>query len=290
MSITLRQLRSVDALARHGHFGRAAEATSISQPALSVQIRDLEAHLGAPLFERGPRGATLTAFGASVAERARAVLRGVDEIAEMGRAEAGMHRLRLGAIPTIAPYLVPRAIRSLRARWPDLDIELRETMTRTLIADLAAGSIDAAIVALPVSEPSLEEVPLFEEPFVLVRPEGEDGPAPAPAELARMRLLLLEEGHCFRDQALSVCSVGPGRARPGLDGTTLATLVQMVAAGLGVTLIPRMAVEVETRGAAVTLTELAPPGPSRRVGMIWRRRTPLAGYLREVAEAIRAAA
>ena len=277
--ITLVQLRALDAVARHGHFGRAAEVLAISQPALSVQIRGLEARLGAPLFERGPRGATLMPLGASVLERARAVLRGVDEIGEIARAAAGglSGRLRLGVIPTVAPYLLPDALGAIRARWPGLEVSVRETMTHGLVEALLGGSLDAALVALPVSEPALEEVPLFEERFVLVRPKGEPEMAGVPVD----RLLLLEEGHCFRDQALAVCGVGRSA---GLDAASLGTLVQMVGAGLGVTLIPQMAVGVETRAAPVAVSAL--PGVGRTVGMVWRRATPLGDALREVAEVV----
>ena len=281
--ITLVQLRAVDAVARHGHFGRAAEASAISQPALSVQVRDLETSLGAPLFERGPRGAALTPLGAAVLQRARGVLRGVDEIGEIARAASGglSGRLRLGVIPTIAPYLLPAALAAIRARWRDLEVAVRETTTAGLIEALGRGEIDAAVLALPVSEPGLEEAPLLDEPFVLVRPEGEPEPLGVPVD----RLLLLEEGHCLRDQALAVC--GMGRSS-GLDAAGLGTLVQMVGAGLGVTLIPRMAVGVETRAAPVAVSAL--PGVGRTVGMVWRRATPLGDALREVAGVVGEAA
>lgn len=291
-SLTLKQLRYVAALARHGHFGRAAEACAVTQPALSMQIGDLEAALGTSLFERGPRRVRLTGFGEAVAARAGDILRAVDELAELARAARGRltGRLRLGVIPTVAPYLLPALLADLARAAPGLELNLRETLTPRLIAELAEGRLDAAIVALPVSEPALAEVALFTEAFVLLRPVADARrPVPGPEALRQMRLLLLEEGHCFRDQALSFCKL---RAAPRdlLDASTLATLVQMVAAGIGVTLIPEMAVAVETRSAAVAVARFAAPEPSRTVGMVWRRTTPLAEGLTAIAEVVRQSA
>src|SRR5919107_1184785 len=219
---TLRQLRYFDALARHRHFGRAAEACSISQPALSMQIKELEDVLGGVLLERSSR-------------------------------ETLAGRLRIGVIPTIAPYLLPQVIENLARLHPELDIHVRETMTPKLIKEVVEGRLDTAIVALPVSEPSLTEVVCFSENFLLVRPGEDEGtPVPSHETLREMRLLLLEEGHCFRDQALSFCNM-LSPPREVLDASSLSTLVQMVGAGIGVTLIPEMAVTVETRSAAVSV-------------------------------------
>jgi len=289
----LRQLRYFEALARHGHFGRAAEACSISQPALSVQIRDLEATIGQVLFERSARQVRLTRFGEDFAIRVRDVLRSVDELSEMARvAGSGLSgSLRLGIIPTIAPYLLPRVIEALTAAYPDLDLHVRETITPRLLEELGEGRLDAAIVALPVSEPSVTEVPLFDESLLLVRPASEeDAPVPRPDALQDMRLLLLEEGHCFRDQALSFCHLAQSGRGEGLDGSSLSTLVQMVSAGLGVTLIPEMAVPVETRSANVSLAHFPAPEPGRTVGMIWRKSSPLAADLLGLSEVVGAAA
>ncbi len=294
INITLRQLRYVEALARHRHFGHAAEASAISQPALSMQIRELEDALGVALFERRPRSVRLTDFGAEFVQRARRVLLAVDELPDLARAEAARQsgrlsgRLRIGIIPTVAPYLLPRIMAELMQRHPALDIHVRETLTARLLVELAEGRLDTAIVALPVSEPGLTEVALFSEEFVLVRPMAEaDQPVPDRHRLREMRLLLLEEGHCFRDQALSFCNRPSAAAREVLDGSSLSTLVQMVGAGIGVTLIPEMAVGVETRSAPVAVARLADPRPERTIGMVWRRTTPLAPQLGQIADVVR---
>ena len=292
-NLTIKQLRYFEALARHGHFGRAAEACAISQPALSVQIRELEDTLGTVLFERGARQVRLTGFGEEIALRVRTILRSVDELGDLARAsrDGMVGRLRLGVIPTIAPYLLPRILRNLTGAHSALDVHVRETLTPGLIRELSDGRLDAAIVALPVSEPSLTEVALFSENLVLARPACDAGrPAPSRDQLRDMRLLLLEEGHCFRDQALSFCNIQPALPREGLDGSSLTTLVQMVGAGIGVTLIPEMAVPVETRSADVSVVALPEPQPSRTVGMVWRKSSPLGDQLQEVAEIVRQSA
>lgn len=292
-SLTLRQLRYVEALARTGHFGRAAEASAVSQPALSMQIRELEASLGTELFDRGARRVRLTSFGEAFADRVRDILRSVDELGDLARAAGDRlsGRLRLGVIPTVAPYLLPTLIGALARQYPGLDLHVRETVTPRLIAELGEGRLDAAIVALPVSEPSLTEVALFSETFVLVRPAEDAGkPVPGPERLRELRLLLLEEGHCFRDQALSFCHLHAAPPRELLDGSSLSTLVQMVGAGIGVTLIPEMALPVETRSAAVSVARFADPQPQRRIGMIWRNTSPLARQLDTIAETVRTAA
>ncbi len=285
-ALTLKHLRYFEALARHGHFGRAADVCAISQPALSVQIKQLETILGSVLFERSPRHVRLTAFGEAFAPRARATLQSVEDLADLARgAQDGFSgRLRLGIIPTIAPYLLPRMIGDLTSAHPGLDIHIRETVTPRLIAEVTEGHLDAAIVALPLSEPGLTEIALFTEALVLIRPEGDaNDPVPTPAALRDMRVLLLEEGHCFRDQALSFCGIRSAGPRAGLDGTSLSTLVQMVGAGIGVTLVPEMAVAVETRSAAVSVARFHPVEPTRTVGMIWRRSNPLAPHLMQIA-------
>jgi LysR family hydrogen peroxide-inducible transcriptional activator len=290
INLTFKQLRYVEALARHGHFGRAAETCAISQPALSMQIRELEDALGTDLFERGARQVRLTNFGEEFALRAREILRSVDELTDLARASQDrlVGRLRIGVIPTIAPYLLPTIIGNLTQMNASLEIHVRETVTPKLLQELAEGRLDTAIVALPVSEPSLTEVALFAEDFVLVRP-GEDAakPVPGPEMLREMRLLLLEEGHCFRDQALSFCNMQTSLPREVLAGSSLTTLVQMVGAGIGVTLIPEMAVAVETQSAAVSIARFGGTQPSRTIGMVWRKTSPLAKQLMQIADVVR---
>ncbi len=292
-NLTLKHFRYFEALARHGHFGRAAETCAISQPALSMQIREMEGALGSPLFERGTRAARLTDIGIALAPRIRDILRSVDELGDHARAATDRFsgRLRIGVIPTVAPYLLPAIIGDLTRLNAELDIHVRETLTPRLLAELAAGRIDTAIVALPVSEPSLIEVALFSEEFVLVRPAADAGrPVPNRDMLREMRLLLLEEGHCFREQALSFCRMTAAQPREIMDGSALSTLVQMVGAGIGVTLIPEMAVAVETRSAPVSVARFAHPRPARTVGMVWRRTSPLGPRLRQLSDIVWATA
>lgn len=292
-NLTLKQLRYFEALARHGHFGRAADACAISQPALSMQIKELEETLGTDLFERGARQVRLTSFGEAFALRVREILRSVDELADLARAsqDRPAGRLRIGVIPTVAPYLLPTIIGALTSNYDGLDIHVRESLTSKLVHELAEGRLDTAIVALPVSEPALTEVALFTEHFVLVRPGEDEGkPVPDREALREMRLLLLEEGHCFRDQALSFCNMHSALPRELLDGSSLSTLVQMVGAGIGVTLIPEMAVPVETRSASVCVSRFGRPQPSRTIGMIWRRTNPLAKQLLQISDVVRRAA
>ncbi len=288
--LTMKHLRYFAALARHRHFGHAAAACSISQPALSVQMKELEALVGAPLIERKARSIRLTRLGEALAERAGDILRQVDAIEDLARSAQDLMagRLRIGVIPTIAPYLLPALIQDLSARFPGLDIRPREALTQTLIDEVLDVRLDVAVVALPVSEPGLHEEALFEEDFVLVRPQADADKRVPPAErLREMRLLLLEEGHCFRDQALSYCNIGQATPRDLMEGSTLATLVQMVGVGIGVTLIPEMAVASETASAQVAVARLPAPRPSRRIGMVWRQNSPLAPYLAQMAQSVR---
>lgn len=289
-NVTLKQLRYFDALSRHRHFGRAAEACSISQPALSVQIRELENEIGTKLFERAARQVNLTGVGQQFAERVSDILKSVDELTDLARASKGQlaGRLRLGVIPTIAPYLLPSVIREITRRYHGLDLHIRETLTSKLIDDLSDGRIDAAIVALPISEPAFVEIELFTEEFVLVRHVSDaNDPIPNAESLRDMRLLLLEEGHCFRDQAVSFCNLPTPLSRDGLDASSLSTLVQMVGSGIGVTLIPEMAVAVETRSARVAVSRFDRHKPFRTVGMIWRKSNPLSNQLLELSAAVR---
>ena len=293
IQVTLRQLRYFDAIARHSHFGRAAAACAISQPALSMQIKELEEALGAVLVERGTRQARLTSFGEEAARRVRDILRSVDELGDVARASRDRlsGRLRIGMIPTIAPYLLPAVIADLSRTHPELDIHVREALTSRLIDELTEGRLDTAILAVPVSEPALAEIPLFTESFLLVRPAADAAlPVPGKEALREMKLLLLEEGHCFRDQALAFCDMEGAPPREMMDASSLATLVQMVGAGLGVTLIPEMAVALETRSAEVSGVRFADPEPARTIGMVWRKAGPLVGPFLQLSEAVAEAA
>jgi len=292
IGVTIKHLRYFDALARLGHFGRAAEACAVSQPALSVQIRDLEELIGAQLVERGGRQIRLTSLGEQFAQRIREILRSIDELQELVRAADGplTGPFGIGVIPTVAPYLLPDVIKILTHRYPGLEPRPREAITQKLIGDLLEARLDAAIVALPVSEPVLQELPLFDEEFVLVRPEADAGrPVPSADKLHEMRLLLLEEGHCFRDQALSFCNSIDSPPQALMEGSSLSTLVQMVGAGIGITLIPKMAVHTESRSAEVSMVRLPEPRPSRTIGMVWRKTNPLSSQFIQIAEIVREA-
>jgi LysR family transcriptional regulator, hydrogen peroxide-inducible genes activator len=290
---TLKQLRYFQQLVRHRHFGRAADACAISQPALSMQIRELEEILCGELFERTARQVRLTHLGEEFLPRVRDILRSVDELSTLARASRDqlVGPLGIGVIPTIAPYLLPTIVADIARLHGGLDVHVRETLTPKLVEELSESRLDAAIVALPVSESSLIETPLFNESFVLVRPSCDEGkPAPSRKMLGQMRLLLLEEGHCFRDQALSFCKLESAAPRDLLVGSSLTTLVQMVSAGMGVTLIPEMAVPVETRSASVSIARFNRPRPLRTIGMIWRKTSPLSKQLVQIAEVIRQSA
>jgi LysR family hydrogen peroxide-inducible transcriptional activator len=291
ISLTLKQLKYFEALARHQHFGRAAEACAISQPALSLQIKELESMFHAPLVERTARQVRLTPIGERLLEKARQILLSVEELDDLVRASRGplAGRLRLGIIPTVAPYFLPTIITALSRRFPELDLELREAVTRSLISELQDGHLDVAVVALPVSEASLTEFSLFQEDFVLVRHARDAGkPVPTAKSLQTMRLLLLEEGHCFRDQALSFCQFGASKPRQIMEGSSLSTLAQMVGAGMGLTLLPEMAVALETRSANLSIDRFPRPSPKRTIGMVWRRSNPLAEQLMQIGAIIRA--
>jgi LysR family transcriptional regulator, hydrogen peroxide-inducible genes activator len=277
--VSLRQLRYLEALAEHRHFGRAADACSVSQPALSMQIRDLERALGVTLVERRPGGVALTEIGGELARRAGRVLvatRDLEEFARHhGRVLSG--RLQLGIIPSLGPYVLPQILPVLQRRFPELRIEVRETQTKPLIDELIRGALDAVMLALPVEEPDIETLALFDDTFLLAVPAGEGKPYPArvtPQEIDQSRLILLEEGHCLRDQALAYCAGARPHTAMGLGASSLATVMQMVANGYGITLVPKVAVEVEVRDYRVKLVRFAAPEPGRTVGLAWRRTSP----------------
>lgn len=277
--LSLRQLRYLDALATHRHFRRAAEAVSVSQPALSMQIRDLELELGLALVERRSGAVRLTADGEEVVRRARRILSDVRDLADYAR-----HRgrplsgpLRLGIIPSIAPYLLPRVLPVLQDSHPDLQLTLRETLTDQLLAELGDGDLDVVIVALPVSQSDLAVLPLFQDRFLLAvhnRPDLDERLRVSVDDIRQQDLLLLEEGHCLRDQALNYCQAVVGGRRSAFGATSLATVMQMVAAGYGVTLLPEICADVEVRDDRVALLRFCDPQPARMVGLVWRKSSP----------------
>jgi LysR family hydrogen peroxide-inducible transcriptional activator len=277
--ITLRQVRYLSALAEHRHFGRAAEACSVTQPALSMQIRELERFLGVQLVERRPGEVKLTEIGVEVALRGAAVLTAARDLVDFarhrGRPLTG--RLGLGVIPSLAPYLLPRLLPALHRRYPELRVELRETLTKPLVDELLRGTLDVVLLALPVGEGDVETVRLFDDPFLLAVPAGELRPGDAPVlarDIDQERLILLEEGHCLRDQALAYCGGLRRDAGMGLGATSLATVMQMVANGYGITLVPRVAVDVDSRDERIRLLRFADPEPTRTIGLAWRRTSP----------------
>jgi LysR family hydrogen peroxide-inducible transcriptional activator len=277
--ITLRQLRYLSALAEHRHFGRAAAACAVTQPALSMQIRELEKLLGIELVERRPGEVALTQIGAEVARRGDRMLAAARDLVDFARHRGRLltGRLQLGVIPTLAPYVLPKILPVVQRRYPDLRIELRETQTRPLIDELAHGTLDVVMLALPIGEADIETIHLFDDPFLLAVPAGDPRPERArvaPREIDPQRLILLEEGHCLRDQALAYCGTERRDAPMSLGATSLATVMQMVANGYGVTLVPRVAVDVEVRDERVKLLRFAEPEPGRTIGLAWRRTSP----------------
>ena len=289
--ITLRQLRYFEALAQHCHFGIASNACSVTQPALSMQIRDFELALGVSLFEKGTHPVQLTPLGRIIAAKSKAIMLDVAELEELVRASDNqpLINLRLGVIPTVAPYIFSRIAKDLTMHFTGLNLKMREAITSKLITAVIDGELDAAIIALPASEPRLRELELFRENFLLVRPKADaKKPVPRPEMLKEMRLLLLEEGHCFRDQALTFCKMGSSDTQDVMDGNSLTTLVQMVAAGFGVTLIPEMAAEFEGRIPNISIAKFHKNPPTRKIGMVWRRNSPLQDKYIEIAQIVKA--
>jgi LysR family hydrogen peroxide-inducible transcriptional activator len=292
--MNLRDLQYLVAVADHGHFGRAAEACFVSQPTLSTQIKKLERDLGIELIERVPRRIVLTAPGEEIVRLARAVLDEVDDIHAIAQqaADPGSATIRLGLFPTLAPYLLPHVVPALHDRFPKLELLLSEEKTEIVLDRLRNGQIDAGAVALPIRDDGLIVEPLFDENFVLALPiehplATDLGPV-APRVLADERVLLLEEGHCLRDHALEVCSLEGAIERRDFRATSLETLRQMVAAGVGVTLLPELAVRAPVAvSAAVAVRPFAEPAPSRRIALCWRRTSVYRNLLGEVAEVIR---
>lgn len=287
---SLRQLRYLVAVTEQRHFSRAAEACLVTQSTLSAGIRELEALLGITLLERTKRSVTPTPIGLEIAAQARALLRdaeGLLEIAEATRRPLS-GSLRLGVIPTIGPYALPQALPGLRARFPELRLYLREDQTARLLDQLGEGELDAVLMALPWETPDFTVMELIDDPFFVVSSRlhpfaGTGGTAPGaavdiaalrPPHLAPDELLLLEEGHCLREHALAACALSRGSRARAFQATSIYTLVQMVANGLGITLLPSIAVASETLAAAGLEARPLVGDPGRRIGLVWRARSP----------------
>lgn len=290
MDITLRQLKYLISLEEEGHFGRAAAAVNISQPALSVQIRDLEATLGVQLVERQARALVVTPAGREVVWRARRILGELREIEQAARWRRGLGgRLRLGIIPTVAPYLLPVALPLLRSRDLGLDLGVREGQTQALIDELRAGALDAAVIALPAGVADLVERPLFHDRFLLAGSErqiaGLGAGSPRPEQMQSERLLLLEDGHCLTDQALAACALGRDGARLDMRAASLSTLCRLVEDGFGLTFVPELALRAEMAAAPrLALRRFAGPEPLRTIGLARRRQSVDDGWFGELAE------
>ena len=294
--MNLRDLGYLIALADLRHFGKAADACFVSQPTLSTQIRKLEDELGVALVERAPRRVMLTAAGQDVVQRARRIVAEVDamKLAARRSQDPASGTLRLGVFPTLGPYLLPHVVPGLGERYPQLELLLIEEKSDVLLQRLRDGRLDAALLALPLHDDQLHAQFLFEEPFVLAAPRQHPlarRTGLRVSELSDETLLLLEDGHCLRDQALDVCRLSGAHEKSGFRATSLETLRQMVAAGVGVTLLPALAVrEPIVQPAGIVLVPFADAPPSRRIALAWRKSSALEGFLQALADQIGAAA
>jgi LysR family hydrogen peroxide-inducible transcriptional activator len=274
--ITLRQLRYFDALTRTKHFGMAADQCAVTQPALSMQIKELERELGVELIERRGNSIAVTLAGQEIAARAEAILNQVRELSDYARQHQGVLTgpLRLGIIPSIAPYLLPAILTEMAKHYPALDLQIRETQTGALVEELIRGDLDAALLALPIQQSQVETMALFDDRFLIaVQRQAAQGweNSDLRARIGQERLLLLEEGHCLRDQALQFCHIANMQARKALGAASLTTIMQMVAAGHGITLLPELCAQAEVDRQRVALIEFPEDAPMRTVGLAWRR-------------------
>ena len=293
--VSLKQLKYFDAVARSGHFGKAAEHCAVTQPALSMQVKELEKSLGIQLLERGRNGVMLTEGGKEIAQRAARVLADVRDIVDVARRQGNVLSgpLRLGVIPSVAPYILPQLLPMIRDAFPNLDLHIRETQTQTLVGELADGQLDLLLLALPVEHPDIETIRLFDDRFLLAMATSHrmsNRVKATPDLLEDDRLLLLEEGHCMRDQALAFCNLRRIENINTFGASSLSTLVQMVAHGLGMTLLPELAVPLESRRGDIHLMRFADPEPQRVIGLAWRRSSPRKGHFVELGQMISAAA
>ena len=289
MKITLRQILYFDALVQERHFGKAAARVAVTQPAMSAQIRDLEALLGSDLVDRNSTGLALTPLGRAVAERSRELLEQARSLEALGQSSAPNVQIRLGLIPTVAPYLVPAFM--AQAEDQGLSVTVSEALTSRLLEQVRIGDLDAAVIALPSAMPDLCELPLFEDRFLLAMPDQllrPDWLPPArPEEINPERLVLLDEGHCLADQALSACDLRRDHLRLSLGATSLTTVSRLVASGQGITLIPEVAAEVEGQG--LNLTRFSEPEPGRTIGLVARYGATDQSWLQTIAEVLHTA-
>jgi len=294
--VTLTELRYIVAVARERHFGRAAEACFVSQPTLSVAVKKLEDELGVPLFERGAGEVTVTPAGQRIVEQAQRVLEEASRIKELAAAgrDPVAGPLRLGAIYTIGPYLLPKLVPILRRNAPAMQLLIQENFTHRLADMLKSGEVDAILIALPFDEPGVVAQPLYDEPFFVAVPKGhpwESRKKVSSDELTQESLLLLGEGHCFRDQVLEICHTVRSRERSGLsrtvEGGSLETIRQMVAGGVGVTVLPATSVAgSSTNNDLIRVLPFSRPAPTRRVGLAWRKSFPRPEAIKALREAI----
>jgi LysR family hydrogen peroxide-inducible transcriptional activator len=281
--VTLTELRYIVAVARERHFGRAAEACFVSQPTLSVAVKKLEEELGVTLFERGPGEVSVTPPGQKIVEQAQRVLEEaarVRELAAAGR-DPLLGPLRLGAIYTIGPYLLPKLVPIMRRSAPSMPLHIQENFTHRLSESLKSGEVDAILIALPFDEPGIATRAVYDEPFLVAVPKGHGWEARkriSADELTSESLLLLGEGHCFRDQVLDICNVVRAKERSSLaktvEGGSLETIRQMVASGVGVTVLPSTSIGAGGTGDLIRILPFSRPVPTRRVGLAWRRSFP----------------
>ena len=291
--VSLKQLKYFDAVARSRHFGKAAEHCAVTQPALSMQIQELEKFLGVQLLERGRSGVMLTESGKEIAERAARVLADVRDIVDVARQQGNVLTgpLGLGVIPSVAPYILPQLLPMVRDGFPDLDLHIRESQTQTLMSELLEGQLDVLLLALPVDHPDIETVRLFDDRFLLAMAASHrmsNRVKATPDLLEGEKLLLLEEGHCMREQALAFCSLRRIENINTFGASSLSTLVQMVANGLGMTLLPELAVPLESRRGDIRLMRFANPEPQRVIGLAWRRSSPRKRHFEELGQMIAA--
>jgi LysR family hydrogen peroxide-inducible transcriptional activator len=292
--MSLKQLKYFDAVARHGHFGKAAEQCAVTQPALSMQIQELEKFLGVQLFERGRGPVMLTNSGKTIALRAARILSDARDIVDLARQDdkSLSGPLGLGVIPSVAPYILPRLLPSIRDLYPELDLRLRETQTQFLLRELLDGSLDLLLLALPIENPAIETLRLFDDHFLLAMPQSKRITSHVRATTDMVdsdKLLLLEEGHCFRDQALTFCGLRQIENAATFGVSSLSTLLEMVANGFGMTLIPEISVGLETRRGNIHLMRFEDPEPKRIIGLAWRKNSPRQSDFAKLGEIITAA-